>query len=112
MPVAGRPCIDYVLRSLAGSGFNEIIVTTAYMSDALIKSIGDGLDYNASILYSFEENPAGTAGAGRRVGKFFYQTFVVSMGGILCAVGFKARYDLPKRNGAAVADYLTEGLCP
>src|SRR5206468_117849 len=63
MPVAGRPCIDYVLRSLAASGFHEIIVTTAYMSDALIKSIGDGLDYNASILYSFEENPAGTAGA-------------------------------------------------
>src|SRR5207302_375177 len=57
MPVAGRPCIDYVLRSLAGSGFHEIIVTTAYMSDALIKSIGDGLDYHASILYSFKEKP-------------------------------------------------------
>src|SRR5205823_2725285 len=88
MPVAGRPCIDYVLRSLAGSGFHEIIVTTAYMSDALIKSIGDGLDYNASILYSFEENPAGTAGAVRRVGNFFDDTFVVSMGDILCDVDF------------------------
>ncbi len=47
IPIAGRPCIDYVLRSLAGSGFHEIIVTTAYLSDTLIKSIGDGLDYNA-----------------------------------------------------------------
>jgi len=32
IPVAGRPCIDYVLRSLAASGFHEIIVTTAYLS--------------------------------------------------------------------------------
>ena len=44
IPVAGRPCIDYVLRSLAASGFHEIIVTTAYLSDTLIKSIGDGLN--------------------------------------------------------------------
>jgi mannose-1-phosphate guanylyltransferase len=108
MPVAGRPCIDYVLRALASSGFNEIILTTAYMSDALIKSIGDGLDYNASILYSFEENPAGTAGAVRRVGNFFDETFVVSMGDILCDVDYKALYEFHKRKGAAVTIALTE----
>ena len=108
MPVAGRPCIDYVLQSLAGSGFHEIVITTAYMSDALIKSIGDGLDYNASILYSFEENPAGTAGAVRRVGNFFDETFVVSMGDILCDVDFKALYDFHKRKGAALTIALTE----
>jgi mannose-1-phosphate guanylyltransferase len=108
MPVAGRPCIDYVLQALASSGFHEIVVTTAYMSDALIKSIGDGLGYNASILYSFEENPAGTAGAVRRVGNFFDETFVVSMGDILCDVDFKALYDFHKRKGAAVTIALTE----
>lgn len=112
MPVAGRPCIDYVLRALAGSGFNEIIVTTAYMSDALIQSIGDGLDYNASILYSFEENPAGTAGAVRRVGNFFDETFVVSMGDLLCDVDFKALYDFHKRKDAAVTIALTEVTDP
>jgi mannose-1-phosphate guanylyltransferase len=108
MPVAGRPCIDYVLQALASSGFHEIVVTTAYMSDALIKSIGDGLDYNASILYSFEENPAGTAGAVRRVGNFFDDTFVVAMGDILCDVDYKALYDFHKRKGAAVTIALTE----
>ena len=108
MPVAGRPCIDYVLRSLATSGFHEIIVTTAYLSDALIKSIGDGVDYNASILYSFEENPAGTAGAVRRVGNFIDETFVVAMGDILCDVDFKALYELHKRKGGLVTIALTE----
>lgn len=108
MPVAGRPCIDYVLRALANSGFHEIIVTTAYLSDALIKSIGDGFDYNASILYSFEENPAGTAGAVRRVGNFIDDTFVVAMGDLLCDVDFKALHDFHKRKGGVVTIALTE----
>lgn len=108
MPVAGRPCIDYVIRSLVASGFQEIITTTAYLSDTLIKSIGDGVDYNASILYSFEANPAGTAGAVRRVGNFIDDTFVVAMGDILADVDFKALYDFHKRKGGIVTIALTE----
>ncbi len=108
MPVAGRPCIDYVIRALVASGFNEIITTTAYLSDTLIKSIGDGLEYNASILYSFEENPAGTAGAVRRVGNFIDGTFVVAMGDILADVDFKALWDFHKRKGGIVTIALTE----
>ena len=108
MPVAGRPCIDFVLRSLASAGFHEIVITTAYLSDTLIKSIGDGFDYNASILYSFEENPAGTAGAVRRIGNFIDDTFVVAMGDVLCDVDFKALHDFHKRKGGAVTIALTE----
>jgi mannose-1-phosphate guanylyltransferase len=108
MPVAGRPCIDYVIRSLVASGFNEIITTTAYLSDTLIKSIGDGLEYNASILYSFEENPAGTAGAVRRVGNFIDDTFIVAMGDILADVDLKALWDFHKRKGGVVTIALTQ----
>lgn len=108
MPVAGRPCIDYVLRSLVSSGFNEIVITTAYLSDTLIKTIGDGVGYNASILYSFEENPAGTAGAVRRVGNFMNETFVVAMGDLLVDVDFKALYEFHKRKGGLLTMALTE----
>ena len=108
MPVAGRPCIDYVIRSLVASGFQEIITTTAYLSDTLIKTIGDGLDYNASIVYSFEANPAGTAGAVRRVANFIDDTFVVAMGDLLADVDFRALYDFHKRKGGVVTIALTE----
>jgi len=108
MPVAGRPCIDYVIRSLVSSGFQAIITTTAYLSDTLIKSIGDGVDYNASILYSFEANPAGTAGAVRRVANFIDDTFVVAMGDILADVDFRALYEFHKRKGGIVTIALTE----
>ena len=108
MPVAGRPCIDYVMRSLVASGFQEIIVTTSYLSDTLIRSVGDGAGYNASILYSFEATPAGTAGAVRRVGNFVDDTFVVAMGDILCDVDFRALYDFHKRKGGMATIALTE----
>ena len=108
MPVAGRPCIEYVIRSLVASGFQEIIATTAYLSDTLIKSIGDGVDYNASILYSFESKPAGTAGAVRRVAAFIDDTFVVASGDILADVDLRSLYDFHKRKGGVVTIALTE----
>ncbi len=108
MPVAGRPCIEYVIRSLVSSGFQEIITTTAYLSDTLIKSIGDGVGYNASILYSFEPTPAGTAGAVRRVANFIDDTFIVAMGDLLADVDFRALYDFHKRKGGVVTIALTE----
>ena len=108
MPVAGRPCIDYVIRSLIGSGFQEIVITTAYMSETLMKTIGDGPGYNASILYSFEETPAGTAGAVRRVGNFIDDTFVVAMGDILADVDFRALHDFHRRKGGIATIALAE----
>jgi len=108
MPIAGRPCIDYVLRSLVSSGIHEIIITTSYLSDTLIKTIADDLDYNASILYSFEANPAGTAGAVRRVANFVDETFVVAMGDILCDADFRALYEFHKRKGGVATIALTE----
>lgn len=107
LPVAGRPCIDYVLRSLVGAGFREIVITTSYMSDRVIKRIGDGLDYKASILYSFEANPAGTAGAVKRVGEFINDTFVVASGDVLADIDVGALYKYHRQVGALATLALT-----
>ncbi len=112
IPIAGRPCIDFVIRSLIASGFREIVITTAYMSDRLIQSIGDGLDYNASILYSFEGNPAGTAGAVRRVANFIGETFVVAMGDVVADVDFRALYDFHRDRGGVATIALTRVTDP
>jgi mannose-1-phosphate guanylyltransferase len=106
--IAGRPCIDYVIRSLVKAGFKEIVVTTGYMSDHLIKKIGDGMDYEAGILYSFEANPAGTAGAVKMVADFLDETFVVASGDVLADVDMKELYDYHKEKGAMATMALTE----
>ena len=108
LPVAGRPCVDYVLRSLINSGVRELIVTTAFMSDALIKSIGDGLEYDASILYSFEDTPAGTAGSVKRVANFIDDTFVVAMGDVLVDLDVRPLIEFHRRKKSAATIALTE----
>src|SRR2546426_4850909 len=64
--------------------------------------MGNAPVYNASILYSFEGTPAGTAGAVRRVANFIGGTFVVAVGGVLADVDFRALYEFhPERGGVA-----------
>ena len=112
IPIAGRSCIDFVIRSLIASGFREIVITTSYLSDTLIRSIGDGLDYNASILYSFEGTPAGTAGAVRRVANFIGETFVVAMGDVLADVDFRALYEFHRERSGIATIALTRVTDP
>ncbi|MBI4415470.1 MAG: NDP-sugar synthase [Euryarchaeota archaeon] len=108
LPVAGRPCVDYVLRSLIDSGVREIIITTAFMSDALIKSIGDGLGYDASILYTFESTPAGTAGSVKRIANFVDGTFVVAMGDVLVDLDVRPLIEFHRKKKAAATIALTK----
>ncbi|HEV8594592.1 MAG TPA: NDP-sugar synthase [Thermoplasmata archaeon] len=108
LPVAGRPCVDYVLRSLINSGVRELIVTTAFMSDALIKSISEGLAYDASILYSFEATPAGTAGSVKRVANFIDDTFVVAMGDVLVDLDVRPLVEFHRRKKSVATIALTE----
>ncbi|MCK4757534.1 MAG: NDP-sugar synthase [Thermoplasmata archaeon] len=108
IPVAGRPCIDFVIRSLVSGGFKEIIVTTGYLSDRLIKRIGDGSQYGATILYSFEEEPMGTAGAVKKVADFLDDTFVVASGDLLADIDMGALYKYHKDKEAMATMALTK----
>lgn len=107
MPVADRPCIDYILSSLIEAGIKKIIIATHYLSDKLIKAIGDGLEYDASIVYTFEETPAGTAGAVKRVEDFIDDTFIVAMGDIVADVDIQALIDFHKERKSAATIALT-----
>jgi NDP-sugar pyrophosphorylase family protein len=108
LPVAGRPCVDFVLRSLVNSGVKEIIITTAYMSDRLTRAIAEGLGYDASIVYSFEGTPAGTAGSVKRVANFIDDTFVVAMGDVLVDLDVRPLIDFHRRSKSVATIALTE----
>ncbi len=108
MPVADRPCIDYILRSLVEADIRKIIIATHHLSDKLIKAIGDGLDYDASIVYSFEETPAGTAGAVKRLEEFIDKTFVVAMGDIVADVDLKSLIEFHNDRKAVATIALTK----
>jgi mannose-1-phosphate guanylyltransferase len=108
IPVAGRPCIDYVMRSLVKGGFDQHIITTGYLSDRLIKRIADGAQYNATTVYSFEAEPAGTAGAVKKVSSFLNSTFVVASGDVLADIDVSALYEYHKKKSAIATMALTK----
>ncbi|MEW5760124.1 MAG: NDP-sugar synthase [Candidatus Thermoplasmatota archaeon] len=107
VPIAGRACIEYVISSLVKSGIKEIIITTSYMSDKLIKAIGNGESYGAGILYSFEDKPCGTAGAVKRVEKFLDGTFIVASGDVVMDMDFQKLYEKHKKNNSIATLALT-----
>jgi NDP-sugar pyrophosphorylase family protein len=107
IPIAGEPCIDYMINSLVSADFKRIIVTTGYMSDTMIRNIGDGKKFGANILYAFEEQPAGTAGAVKNVSEFLDDTFVVASGDVLADVDIKKLFDYHKEKNAMATMALT-----
>ncbi|MFH0815516.1 MAG: NDP-sugar synthase [Methanobacteriota archaeon] len=108
IPVAGKPCIDYVIKSLVSADFKKIIITTGHLSDKVIKGIADGGQFGAHILYSFEEVPVGTAGAVKRAEGFLTGTFVVASGDVLADVNIKELLDFHRKSGALATMALTE----
>jgi len=107
VPIAGRACIDYVISSLVHGGVKDIIVTTGYLSEQLIRSVGTGSRLGAAILYSFEEEPLGTAGAVKKVAGFLDQPFIVASGDVLADVDVGQLVAFHRKKGAKATMALT-----
>ena len=63
LPVLGVPCVEYIIKSLVDSGVEEIILACGYHSEKMIDTIGDGRRFGVDIEFSYESQPAGTAGS-------------------------------------------------
>src|SRR3954451_550209 len=61
VPIVGKPGMEHILELLSSHGFDEIIVTVAFMPQAIRSYFGDGTGLGLSIQYSVEESPLGTA---------------------------------------------------
>ena len=45
MPVANRPMMEHIVRLLKDHGFDEIVVTVAFMANAIRTYFGDGSEF-------------------------------------------------------------------
>jgi len=64
--VNGRPFLEYILRHMAGQGFDRILLLVGYLGSQIEAYFGDGSRFGVSIDYSFEDRPLGTGGALRQ----------------------------------------------
>ena len=65
VPIVGKPCIEHILELLGKHGFQDVIVTVAFLPQAIRSYLGNGEALGMNIEYSVEESPLGTAGSVR-----------------------------------------------
>lgn len=107
LPVADRPCLWYLLRSLAMGGIKEVILACGYKSELMRRTIGDGSDLGLSIEYSYEDEPLGTGGAMKLVEDCLDDTFVAANGDVFASIDVSGEIEIHQRTGAAVSIALT-----
>src|SRR5215207_3747980 len=102
VPIVGKPCMEHILELLKEHEFEEVIVTLAFLPQAIRGYFGTGESLGMGIEYSVEETPLGTAGSVRLASDRLDETFLVISGDALCDFDLSALVDFHKQKGAAV----------
>jgi mannose-1-phosphate guanylyltransferase/phosphomannomutase len=102
VPIVGKPCMEHILELLKEHGLEDVIVTVAFMPQAIRSYFGSGDALGLSIEYSVEESPLGTAGSVRLASDRLDETFIVISGDALCDVDLTELIRSHRDRGAAV----------
>jgi mannose-1-phosphate guanylyltransferase/phosphomannomutase len=86
VPIVGKPCMEHIVDLLRTHGFDDVIVTVAFMPQAIRGYFGAGESQSVSIRYSVEESPAGTAGSVKLAEEALDEVFLVISGDALCDI--------------------------
>jgi len=107
LPVLDKPCIRYLLESLAGSGVEEIILACGSRTSQFEEAVGDGSDLGVAIEYSFEDEPMGTGGAIKKLEGRLDEVFVAANGDVLADISLEEQIRNHISSGAEVTIALT-----
>ncbi len=102
VPIAGKPCMEHILELLRDHGFEDIIITVAFLPQAIRSYFGDGEALGLRISYSVEESPLGTAGSVRHAADQLDEPFIVISGDALCDVDLTKLVEFHREREAAV----------
>jgi mannose-1-phosphate guanylyltransferase/phosphomannomutase len=102
VPIVGKPCMEHILELLKEHGFDDVMVTLAFMPQAIRSYFGTGDTLGMNVEYSVEESPLGTAGSVRLASDRLDETFLVISGDALCDVDLTKLVAAHREKGAAV----------
>src|SRR5205085_2102962 len=102
VPIVGKPCMEHIIELLREHGFDEVIITVAFLPQAIRSYFGDGESLGVSIEYSVEESPLGTAGSVRLASDKLGETVLVISGDALCDIDLTKLVEFHREKDAAV----------
>ena len=102
VPIVGKPCMEHILELVREHGFEDVIVTVAFLPQAIRSYFGNGESLGLTIEYSVEESPLGTAGSVRLASDRLDDTFLVISGDALCDIDLTKLVAFHREKEAAV----------
>ncbi|MEO7428146.1 MAG: mannose-1-phosphate guanyltransferase [Acidimicrobiales bacterium] len=90
LPLVNEPMMEHIVRLLRQHGFDEIVVTVAFMANHIRTYFGDGSDFGVRMVYATEETPLGTAGSVRNAMDELDERFLVISGDVLTDLDLSA----------------------
>lgn len=100
LPLVNRPMMEHIIELLKRHGITEIVVTVAFMPNAIRNYFGDGSEFGVSMVYAAEESPLGTAGSVRNAMEELDDTFLVISGDVLTDIDLGAVVEDHRRSEA------------
>jgi len=100
LPLVNRPMMEHIIDLLKRHGIDDIVVTVAFMANAIRDYFGDGSDFGVTVAYATEETPLGTAGSVRNAMDLLTERFVVISGDVLTDIDLGAIIAEHERNEA------------
>jgi len=100
LPLANLPMMEHIVGLLRRHGFDEIVVTLAFMPNAIRTYFGDGREFGVRMVYATEETPLGTAGSVRNAMDELDERFLVISGDVLTDIDLSKIVDFHETKGA------------
>jgi mannose-1-phosphate guanylyltransferase / phosphomannomutase len=100
LAMANRPMMEHVVHLLRQHGMSDIVVTVAFMANAVRNYFGDGSELGVRMVYATEETPLGTAGSVLNAREELDQRFLVISGDVLTDLDLSAVVDFHETKGA------------
>lgn len=120
IPIISKPVMEFLVEHLRRHGFDEIVVTTAYLAQEIESYFGDGSRFGVQLAYMFEgyhehgtvrAEGLGSAGGLKRAqefARFYDDTFVVLCGDALVDVDLTAAVAFHRQRHAVATIVLKE----
>ena len=103
MPLVNKPMMEHIVGLLVAHGFDDIVVTVAFLANQIRDYFGDGSDFGVRMRYATEDSPLGTAGSVRNAADELDDTFLVISGDVLTDIDLTELVKAHRAADAAVS---------
>ena len=100
LPLVGRPMMEHIVSLLRRHGITDIVVTVAFLPNAIRSYFGDGSELGVRMVYATEESPLGTAGSVRNAREQLTERFLVISGDVLTDIDLTSVIAFHEKNEA------------